>query len=183
METRTYQRRPRGSGSIYQRSRDGMWMAAFTVSAHPRKRKIITAATRERLEEKLRALGLPVEAPERPPSRETKMQAARALGTHTGPEWARVCRATQTCTYCATELTPFNDAKDHKVPVSRGGSDGIENLQRICWQCNVSKGALTHEEYTYSGPIPRPFEPSPLQRRAFLRMVERAREHQRGQNR
>ncbi len=36
---------------------------------------------------------------------------------------------------------------DHIVPISRGGSCKLENLQPLCKQCNVSKGQKTMEEF------------------------------------
>jgi hypothetical protein len=29
---------------------------------------------------------------------------------------------------------------DHVIPVSRGGTDDLDNLQTACWSCNSSKG-------------------------------------------
>lgn len=36
---------------------------------------------------------------------------------------------------------------DHKMPLSRGGSNWPSNLQLLCARCNTSKGAKTMEEW------------------------------------
>jgi hypothetical protein len=36
---------------------------------------------------------------------------------------------------------------DHIVPHSRGGTNGLDNLQMLCRDCNLSKGAKTMEEW------------------------------------
>lgn len=36
---------------------------------------------------------------------------------------------------------------DHKIPISRGGSCELENLQSLCRNCNSKKGTLTMEEF------------------------------------
>ena len=36
---------------------------------------------------------------------------------------------------------------DHKVPVSRGGTSELENLQALCASCNIKKGRKTMEEW------------------------------------
>lgn len=41
------------------------------------------------------------------------------------------------CEYCKTKE---NLTVDHIKPVSKGGSDNIENLQCLCWLCNRKKG-------------------------------------------
>ena len=48
------------------------------------------------------------------------------------------------CHYCGS-----NDRLtiDHKTPMSRGGSDDIENLVTCCKTCNSSKGAKTYAEF------------------------------------
>lgn len=50
------------------------------------------------------------------------------------------------CVYCKTEVGPFEC--DHIHPVSRGGTDDLENLCCACVTCNRSKGAKTIEEWT-----------------------------------
>lgn len=36
---------------------------------------------------------------------------------------------------------------DHKIPISRGGSCDLDNLQSLCRNCNTKKGKLTMEEF------------------------------------
>ena len=44
--------------------------------------------------------------------------------------------------------------KDHVVPISRGGSNAIENIQPLCKACNCSKG-VSAEDYRPSDWLPR----------------------------
>lgn len=47
--------------------------------------------------------------------------------------------------YCKTSLLKFDI--DHMHPVSRGGSNEMDNIQLLCERCNDDKSDLTHGEY------------------------------------
>lgn len=51
------------------------------------------------------------------------------------------------CLYCAASLRTTGYEVDHKMPLSRGGSNDPGNLCLLCPACNADKGALTHHEY------------------------------------
>ena len=59
------------------------------------------------------------------------------------------------CTYCDSKVSipglgvaRVDRAElDHKTPISRGGTGMLDNLQVLCWWCNNSKSAMTHEEH------------------------------------
>lgn len=36
---------------------------------------------------------------------------------------------------------------DHKIPLSRGGSNTVKNLVVCCHRCNIAKGAMTADEF------------------------------------
>jgi hypothetical protein len=61
---------------------------------------------------------------------------AKKLGRHTAREWrivqALYGHACLRCGYADSE-------KDHIVPISKGGSDAVTNLQPLCVACNVTK--------------------------------------------
>jgi hypothetical protein len=72
-----------------------------------------------------------------PTPRMELMRAARARGNHLTAEWVALVDALGgRCLACgADEVT-----KDHVVPVSCGGGNGIDNLQPLCRPCNSTKG-------------------------------------------
>jgi len=56
------------------------------------------------------------------------------------------------CPYCGTPLKPEHPdgvqfAVDHRIPVSRGGTNDPRNLIAACHPCNNSKGDLTDFEF------------------------------------
>lgn len=60
-----------------------------------------------------------------------------ALGSHTLKEWVELKKKyNQLCAHCK-ESKPLT--KDHKVPLSEGGTDFISNIQPLCRNCNSRK--------------------------------------------
>lgn len=71
-------------------------------------------------------------------NRSARLSAARKLATHTALEWHTLVEIFDgNCVRCG-QSGPI--VKDHIVPIYKGGSDGISNLQPLCRSCNSSKG-------------------------------------------
>ncbi|WP_242183251.1 HNH endonuclease [Sphingomonas sp. CARO-RG-8B-R24-01] len=71
-------------------------------------------------------------------SRSQRLSIAREKGRHTKQDWLLMIEACGTiCARCG-DGGPL--VKDHILPIYKGGSDGIENLQPLCPTCNSSKG-------------------------------------------
>lgn len=61
--------------------------------------------------------------------------------------------AASTCFYCAVRFTPAGPdhrTVDHRVPRSRGGSDGLGNLVFACFACNQRKRDRAEEDFLAS---------------------------------
>src|SRR3990167_9758704 len=71
-----------------------------------------------------------------------RAQKAGNGGSFTAAEWIDLCdQFGGRCLACgATDRTL---TVDHVVPVSKGGSNSIENLQPLCQSCNAHKGTKT----------------------------------------
>lgn len=54
------------------------------------------------------------------------------------------------CVYCNADLNECVVHVDHIVPLSRGGTNDIDNLALACDRCNCSKAARTPEEWRAS---------------------------------
>jgi 5-methylcytosine-specific restriction endonuclease McrA len=70
-----------------------------------------------------------------------RARLAAAPGNHTSAEWRALCRVYGgRCACCGkkAELTA-----DHIVPLSRGGSNDIANIQPLCKLCNSKKHTKT----------------------------------------
>lgn len=61
-----------------------------------------------------------------------------ASGSHTQEEWLTLCAEYGgKCAYCRSECKL---SRDHVMPLTRGGSDSIDNILPACRSCNSSKG-------------------------------------------
>lgn len=65
---------------------------------------------------------------------------------------ALAASARHACHYCGirtrSKMGWRNSAtRDHRVPLSRGGSDTSENIVLACWRCNQVKADMTESEF------------------------------------
>lgn len=76
----------------------------------------------------------------------------RAAGQYpTKFEMSRMmCEQDAKCAYCKTLLPLRGFHVDHKLPVSRGGTNDRSNLHLTCARCNLLKRTMTHEEFLAS---------------------------------
>lgn len=51
------------------------------------------------------------------------------------------------CAYCGIPLNSLIMAYDHKHPLARTGYHGIDNIQLLCHNCNVSKFIMDDDDY------------------------------------
>lgn len=62
-------------------------------------------------------------------------------GFHTTGEWETLkAQYNWTCLGCRKSEAEVKLTKDHIVPLLRGGTDNIENIQPLCQPCNSKKG-------------------------------------------
>ena len=79
-----------------------------------------------------------------------RLSAARAIATHTDEQWAAILNEFDNrCVCCGAKYVGGRPAKDHIVPLYLGGSDGADNLQPLCRECNTRKGPDTFDWAAY----------------------------------
>ena len=67
-------------------------------------------------------------------------------GSYTLTEWTEKLELfAHLCVYCGQSGRPLTI--DHKIPISRGGTNSIENLVPACKSCNCRKGSKTAAEF------------------------------------
>lgn len=166
----TRRRDMKGAGSLYRRAVDQRWFAAWEVPTSRgdgRRRRTCSSATFCGVLKKRSELAPPRPAPPTRRRRTVAEEAARLLGTHTAQEWRDLVALTDgRCAYC-DHVVPGKVQKDHRTPVSRGGSDAIDNIAPCCVRCNSMKHDLTEAEFRtflaeahpHGLPAPRPRKP------------------------
>ena len=78
-------------------------------------------------------------------SERRRVRKLQAPGSHTTEQWLeKVAQGGGRCAYCGEARRL---ARDHDVPLARGGSHDIENIVPACGPCNSAKGTLTGEEF------------------------------------
>lgn len=70
----------------------------------------------------------------------TKSRAKRygAEGSFTEEEWLALCESYGWVCLCCLKATELH--RDHVIPLSKGGSNMIDNIQPLCGPCNSRKG-------------------------------------------
>ena len=69
-----------------------------------------------------------------------------AGGFFTAEEWFTLCFAVSFRCLCCNEIKPLTP--DHVIPISKGGTSWLWNIQPLCITCNKNKGQKT-TDYRY----------------------------------
>ena len=68
-----------------------------------------------------------------------------ATGSYTAAQWLALQIVWQgRCAYCRC---PAPVQADHRIPLARGGMNGIDNILSACATCNQRKHLLTEDEF------------------------------------
>lgn len=77
----------------------------------------------------------------------------QAPGCFTGGEWAALCAMyNHTCLCCSRCEPDVKLVPDHVIPLVKGGSNAIENIQPLCVSCNSKKAVRIVDYRTKSLP-------------------------------
>lgn len=83
-------------------------------------------------------------------SRKRKLLKRGALGSHNRVEWLEcVDAAGNRCKHCGVSGDEVKLTRDHIIPLTRGGTDFIDNIQPLCLSCNARKNNRLESELIY----------------------------------
>jgi 5-methylcytosine-specific restriction endonuclease McrA len=145
---RERKRAARALSTSEQRAESRAYKLAYDI-AHRDERSAKNRAYR--IANRDRCIAVVLEWRQRNPGRQAQYNATRRArkngngGTHTFAQWLAKCdEFDQRCAYCgeAKSLT-----RDHRIPISRGGTNDIDNIVPACALCNSRKRAKTEDEF------------------------------------
>jgi len=141
------ERRTKGTGSIYFASTPQTWLFSTSIGSGAARQRVVVTRRRlcHLLQEVTRREMWP-QAPKPTTPRQQAMRRARTLKNHTGREWLEYVSGHPNCEYCGRSVGT-DPIKEHRTPVSRGGSNGLDNLAVSCYTCNSLKGNQTEDEF------------------------------------
>ena len=80
--------------------------------------------------------------------RKRRAMEKNAEGNHTLGEWMTLkAQYNWTCPWCLKKEPEISLTEDHIIPLSKGGSDNIENIQPLCRLCNSRKQARIIQKF------------------------------------
>lgn len=69
-----------------------------------------------------------------------RIRKKNAKGNHTLEEWQDLKKKfNYTCPHCGRKEPEIKLTEDHIIPLSKGGTDYIKNIQPLCGSCNKKK--------------------------------------------
>jgi len=115
----------------------------------PRRGKKLSIATRELLSrrtiefhKKNNPKYIPYSYDDRKKIRRERIKAYG--GCHSTGEWGNLkAQYNWKCPSCNKREPEIKLTRDHVIPISKGGSDNIENIQPLCVSCNSKKSTLS----------------------------------------
>ena len=70
----------------------------------------------------------------------------KLIGNYTSEQWEKLCSFFNgICPRCGKQTDKFT--VDHIIPLSRGGTNTIDNLVPLCLRCNIQKSNIYTTDY------------------------------------